>query len=239
VTADLVGGPLGELLADRIPKAAQEGHRRYPLVAADDFEQAMYERILRNPPKYRRLMEEGREGVIWTELRRQATRTGSEDDRYRRTQKALASGYRVDDEQFYARKMLRAILPEMISSQWDAGQAMERALSGAAGSAVKVQVSSSEDAYERYLVTVIEIATAYHALSPYHQNLLSVYYDLNQEDTDSGRWERNSVASSMGLTLKALQRKVDRAMDALQEGLGGESPWFRLPSRDLVTEVVA
>lgn len=222
-----LGFALFELLKEMIPRAAKAGNRRFELVPPADFEQFMWERVLKDPAKYRKLLSEERDGVIWEELRRASTRLGKNDDRFRRAQRASATGYRTVDEQFYARKQLRAILPELIECEWDLAVAMERALSGSAGSAVKVQVSSSEDAFERYMVTMIDVIHAFKRLSGYHQSLIRAYYSESQEDTDQGRWERESRASSMGLTLKALQRRVDRAVDALVKELGGVNPWLR------------
>jgi hypothetical protein len=77
------------------------------------------------------------------------------------------------------------------------------------------------------MVILIDVVTAYRKLSPYQQRILADYYGLSQEDTDQGRWERESYASSQGMTLKAYQQRVYRAVEALERQLGGRNPWLR------------
>jgi hypothetical protein len=57
------------------------------------------------------------------------------------------------------------------------------------------------------------------------RRLLETYYGANQEDTDEGRWDREKLASSMGLTADALRHRVHRALQRLQKELGGADPW--------------
>lgn len=232
MTADMVGGPLGEHLADRIPRAAQAGHKRFPCVPAADFEQVMWERVLRDPAKFRKLLADGREGIIWKELSRAATKLGNEDDRYRRAVKAMAAGtqpgvpgYHVADEEFYSKGMLEHILPVLIEAEFNPANAIERATNGTDAAGVRIQTSESGTAAETYMAILIDVTQAFGKLNSYHQNLLKRYYGISQEDTSQGRWERESEASSMGMTLKALQGKVYRAVSLLQVLLGGSSPW--------------
>jgi hypothetical protein len=227
LSTEQLGGPLAELLAEMIPRAAAAGHKRFKMVPADDFEQAMYEKVLRDPAKYRQLLAEGRDGVIWTELRRCATKVGSEDDRYRRAQKALAEGYRPEDEEFYSRDMLRMLLPVLIEAEFSPEQAIERAANSTDAAGVRIQGSEPGTAAENYMAMLIDVTTAFGKLTGYHQRILRDYYGLDQADTENGRWERTSLASSMGLTLNALQKRAVRALDALEDLLGGKSPWLR------------
>lgn len=227
MSADQLGGPLGEYMAELIPRAARYGHRRFPQVPAEDFEQEMWARVLANPPKYRQLFDDARYGIIWAELRRAATKLGNEDDRYRRAVKAKAAGYSVWDEQFYSTGMLRVLLPVLIEAEFEPANAIERAASGTDAAGVYINSSEPGSAAENYMCMLIDVCSAFRKLTKGQQHLLETYYGVSQEDTEEGRWERNGLASSMGLTHEALRKRVERAMRALQHKLGGQNPWQR------------
>jgi DNA-directed RNA polymerase specialized sigma24 family protein len=78
---------------------------------------------------------------------------------------------------------------------------------------------------ENYQVMLVDIATAWERLSEGQRRLLRAYYSCNQEDTEDGRWERDGLAASMGLTGNALRVRVHRALERLQQELGGADPW--------------
>lgn len=222
-----VGGPLGEHLAKEIPRQARGKHHRFPQVPVEDFEQEMWARVTARLDKFRLWMLEGKTDIIRLELHSAAMRLGSEDERYRRAVKAAHAGYSPDDEEFYSTGMLRHLLPVLIEAEFDAAAAVEKATQATDAAGVRIQVSSPENAAETYMVILIDVVRAFRRLSPYHQRLLTGYYSLSQEDTQQGRWERESKASSQGLTLKAYQRKVDRAVEELESMLGGRNPWLR------------
>lgn len=219
-----LGGPLAEFLADRIPKAAAIGNRRFPMVPAEDFEQEMWLRVLAHPDKFRRLLADGREGIVWEELRRAATRLGNEDDRYRRAVKAARAGYRIDDEQFYSAAIIRPALELLVDADMDPAGAYARTISGTDYAGVHITVSDPD--HSGTLETVlIDVATAFRRIRRHDQRLLITYYGVRQDDSQQGRWERQGLASSMGLTYEALKTKASRAITALQRELGGSSPW--------------
>lgn len=223
---------LDEHLAEAIPKAARNRHRRFPHVPYEDFEQELVLRVLAKQAKFALWHEEGKIGTIWLELLNAGTALGYQDDRNRRAAKAAAAGYSPDDEEFYSTGMLRHLLPVLIEAEFDPANAVERATQGTDAAGVRIHGSSPENAAETYMVVLIDVVTAFRKLSPYQRNLLMSYYALDQSDTESGRWERESKASSMGMTFKAYQRKVDRAVDELADKLGGKNPWIRSGRRD-------
>jgi hypothetical protein len=223
---EILGGPLGELLADRIPKAAVKAHRRYPQVPAEDFEQAMWERALKRGPHFRKLYEDGRYGIIWEELRRAGSKLGKSDDRWRRNEKAWQAGYDKDDEAFYSTRNLGLLLPVLIDADFDVSAVIERATQGTDKAGIRHH-NPDPFAAELYPVTLIDVVTAFGRLPEGMQRLLKTYYGVNQEDTDAGRWDREKLASSMGLTRDALAMRAHRALIRLQWELGGEDPWPR------------
>lgn len=228
ITYGPVGGSAGlsELLADRIPKAASRAHRRYPAVPRDDFEQAMWERALSRGPHFRKLYEEEQYEAIWVELCRAGTRTGKEDDRYRRAVKALRDGYSVYDIEFYSASMLAQLLPALVEAEFDVSQAMDKAASSTDAAGIHIRTEDPFGGAENYLVVLIDVVNAFYRLPEGMQRLLRTYYGANQEDTDEGRWEREGLAGSMGLTKHALEERVRRARVRLSDELGGADPWM-------------
>jgi DNA-directed RNA polymerase specialized sigma24 family protein len=225
-TIEGLGAPLAEFLADRIPRAAAKAHRRHRYVPAEDYEQAMWLRVLRNPPKFRKLWEQGKPGIIWEELRREGAVVAREDDRYRRAKKALEDGYSVYDIEFYSTGLLAQLLPALIEADFDVSVAMEAASCGTDAAGVHVRVSDPFGGAENYLTILADVAAAYGRLPEGMQRLLRTYYRVNQEETEEGRWARESLASSMGLTAGALRVRVHRALQRLQDELGGADPWL-------------
>lgn len=219
-------GALGEFLADRIPRAALAARRRFPDVPAEDFEQAMWLAILAKPLKFRKLHDEGRYGIIWTELKRAAGRTGREDARYRQAAKAAAAGYSAYDLEFYSTGVLARILPALAEAEFDIGLAMSKASAGTDAAGIHIRSSDPFGGAENYLVVLIDVAAAYERLPEGMKRLLRTYYSVSQEDTEEGRWDRDKLASSMGLTGDALRQRVHRALQRLQQELGGADPWM-------------
>jgi|SRR5579859_775192 len=224
-TAAALSAPLSEFLASRIPRAAQKAHQRFPAVPVDDFEQAMWEKILRAPVKFTRLHEQEKYGAIWAELRREGTRLGQDDNRYRQATKALAEGYSVYDVEFYSTGVLAKILPALAEADFDVAEAMDRSSSSTDAAGIHIRSSDPFGGSENYLVILIDVAKAYSRLPEGMRRLLQTYYGVSQEDTEDGRWAREGLASSMGLTADALRQRVHRALQRLQDELGGPDPW--------------
>lgn len=222
-----VGGSAGlsELLADRIPKAASRVHRRYPAVPRDDLEQVMWERALSQGPRLRKLYDEGKLEAIWVELCRAGTRAGKEDDRYRRAVKALRDGYSVYDIEFYSASMLAHLLPVLVEAEFNVSQAMDKAAASTDAAGIHIRTDDPFGGAENYLVVLIDVVNAFQRLPEGMQRLLRTYYGANQEDSEEGRWERDGLASSMGLTRHALEERVRRARVRLSDELGGADPW--------------
>lgn len=220
-----IGGPLAELLADRIPKAAKVAHRRFHAVPAEDFEQAMWLKVLSKPDRFRRLFDEAKLGAIWAELCREGTKTGQEDRRYREAVKAKAAGYSLYDIEFYSTRVLGQLMPALVEAEFDVSIAMEKAASGTDAAGIHIRTDDPFGGAENYLVVLTDVVKAFGRLPEGMQRLLKTYYGVSQDDTEEGRWARDGLASSMGLTGHALQERVRRARIRLQDELGGADPW--------------
>lgn len=212
-------GPLSELLGEMIPRVAAKVHRGYAAVPAEDIEQEMWLYALSHQLKMREMYSRSDEGIIWEELRRAGRRACKEDERYRRALRAAASGYETEDEQFYSLRVLRLLLPRYIDGGVTeyAPQGRDQGRSG----------RSDGSEHGDYLAIMLDLSRGLADLKPHQRNLLLRYFSLSQEDSEDGRWSRQQEASSMGLTVEALEMRVHRALVALQRELGGASPWPR------------
>lgn len=223
-------GPVGELLTEMIPRAAKVAKRRFPFVEAEDFESEMWAAVLAKPAHFKRIHveEDNAEGIIWTELRRVATKLGSDDDRDRRARKAKAAGYSTADEAFYNRGMLSHIIPVLIEAEWQPGNAVERATRETDAAGVRIHHQSEENATENYLAILIDVDAAFRRLKPELQRVLTDWFAFGGDEDDSdAKWDRQRKASSMGLTYNAFELRKRRALDLLERELGGRNPWIR------------
>src|SRR5215469_175031 len=219
-----ISGPLGEWLADRVPKLAALSHRRFPQVPAEDFEQEIWARAYHRKAKHAKWLREDNDGLIWKDLKAAGTRLGHEDARYRRAVKAARDGYRSIDEAFYSTGLLAQLLPALIAAGFDVPLAVANASHQTDAAGVHIRAEDPE--YQgNYQVILMDVCNAYKRLNEHNRNFLKVYYGAPEEDTDEGRWERHKIASSMGMTYDAFRQKAHRALRKLQRELGGEDPW--------------
>lgn len=221
-----LAAPLAEFLADRIPRAAAGAHRRFPGVPVQDFEQAMWAKVLARRGHFASLWERDKQAVIWTELKREGTKVGAEDDRYRRAVAAAAAGYSVYDVEFYSTRVLAKILPALVEADFDVSVAMEKAAAGTDAAGIHIRSSDPFGGSENYLVVLVDVSTAFRKLPEGMQRTLRTNYGVRQDDSEEGRWDREKLASSMGLTADSLRQRVHRALQALQRELGGADPWL-------------
>jgi hypothetical protein len=184
------------------------------------MEQEMWLRAVETADQLRELHEAGNERRVWDRMKGAARRIGREDERYRRAQRAGALGYSTDDEQFYSLGLLKALLPLYV----DHG-VTDTPPRGRSQDSGRAPSDGSETG--GYLVAMIDIDVAMGRLTPYHRDLLRRYYGLPQGDSGDELFKRQQMASSMGLTYDALRQRVNRALGALQDELGGASPWPR------------
>lgn len=219
------GGPLAEFLAKWIPVAAAKKHREASRIPVEDFEQEIWTEAIRYADKLKDYFSEGKFGVIQVTLYRTADRMIREDDRYQRAARAASAGYAIEDEEFYSTGLLARVLPALLAVDMDVADAMQRASSGTDAAGIHITSSDPHGGAENYQAMLIDITRAWNALSEGQRRLLTAYYSASQEDTEDGRWERQGLASTMGLTEEALRQRVNRALRALQAQLGGASPW--------------
>ena len=204
-----------EYLAGIIPQLAARAHASCKMIPAEDIEQGMWEAALARADKIDTLLKEGRTWNIGRILWRSASTQIRGEDRYQRARRALARGYAVEDEAFYSTGLIAVLLPLYL----DGGVSSEPPK----GRQVNTHVSSSEESGE-YLAMMLDIDTAMRRIPAYHRTILERYYTYPQ---GSGGWTHEEIASALGITPTAARKRVSRALRAMQEVLGGASPWPR------------
>lgn len=216
---------MAEFLAERIPRTAAKAHRRCKTIPAEDYAQAMWVKMLAKPERYRKYLEEDRGGIVQLTLYRACSDLTKEDDRYQRTLKALGEGFSVYDIEFYSTRVLGQILPALVEAEFDVPSAMDRAAATTDAAGIHIRSNDPFGGAENYLVILVDVAAAFGRLPEGMQRLLKTYFSVSQEDTDEGRWARDGLASSMGITGENLRQRVHRALQRLQDELGGADPW--------------
>ena len=222
--APQLGGPLAEFLADRIPKLASRAHGRYPRIPADDYAQAIWLRVFEPPDKFQAPFEAGEHGIVVSRLNDVAWGIQREDRRFVMAQDAAENGYSVDDLYFYSTGLLGNLLAVLVASDMDPAEAVANSTKGTDAAGVKITASDPHGA-ENYQAMLIDVSAAFGRLTEGQRRLLRAYYGVRQDDSDDGRWERERLASSMGLTADALRQRAFRAVVRLQGELGGSDPW--------------
>jgi hypothetical protein len=225
--APQLGGPLSEFLAEQIPRSARAARAKFPAVPLDDYEQGAWLEVLSRPHRFRDPFDRGDLGLVRKRLYEAALKVGQEDDRYRRSVKAASEGYATDDIAFYSTGLIGKLLPVLVEADFDVSAAMQRASSGVDAAGVFIRSNDPHGGAENYQVMLLDVSVGWKRLTAGQRRLLRAYYSCNQEDTQEGRWERDGLAASMGLTGNALRVRVHRALERLQEELGGADPWRR------------
>jgi hypothetical protein len=219
-------GPLAEFLANQIPRLAATAHRRHAAVPAEDYRQAMWTRALSIGPRLTQLHDNGQFGLITIKLRDECSRVTREDRRYQMAVEAMGNGYSVYDLEFYSTRVLGKLLPALVEADFDVSVAMEKAAASTDAAGIHIRSSDPFGGAENYLVILTDVTNAYRRLPEGMQRLLKTYYGVSQADDEQGRWDREGLASSMGLTSDALRQRAHRALSRLQGELGGSDPWL-------------
>jgi hypothetical protein len=227
--APQLGGPLAEFLADRIPKLAARAHGRYPRIPTEDYEQAIWLRVFEHPAKFQAPFEAGELGIVVSRVNDVTWGVQREDRRYTTAQEAAENGYSVDDLYFYSTGLIGNLLAVLVAcadpdGRLNPAEAVANSTKGTDAAGVKIRASDPHGA-ENYQAMLIDVSSAFERLTEGQRRLLRAYYGVRQDDSDDGRWEREKLASSMGLTAEALRQRAFRAVVRLQGELGGSDPW--------------
>lgn len=135
-------------------------------------------------------------------------------ERYCRKEKAIRSGYHINDEAYYQLATLGQLLPFVIASVID-GTVLEQAQEMIRDGQPKGSSSPAEGG--NLLATLMDIKGAYVKLEQEDQNILVL------------RYHENCTLAQIGAILQChpstADRRTQHALRNLNELLGGASPW--------------
>ena len=206
---------LHPVIYDLVPSVANTIHRRYKAyVEKDDVKQELVawamtraeDHIvdLMEPVEERRKHNEQR--IAW-QMRRVA-------ERYARKEKAAKSGYQTNDEAYYESATLGQLLPFVIASVID-GTVLEQAQEMIRDGQPKGSSSPAEGG--NLLATLIDIKGAYLKLDVEERDVLVLRYHESLTLAQIG--------GVLGCHATTAERKCNNALRALNEELGGQTPW--------------
>jgi len=134
--------------------------------------------------------------------------------KYARKEKAAMSGYDITDEAYYERTILGQLLPFVITSVLE-GTTLELTQDMIVDGMPKGTSMPSEGG--KLLVSLLDIKKSYFLLDAEDKNILQLryYQHLTLEQ----------LGGVLECSKSTADRRVDAALRALQDGLGGESPY--------------
>jgi hypothetical protein len=146
-------------------------------------------------------------------LRRALRKAG---DRFCRQEKALSSGYDVEDEAFYSVDRLR----ELVETFYSDGLTEHPPI----GRTESVRHTGDGSEAGTWLSSLIDVERGLSLLSPEYSHRLSDRYKTNAHMSDS------DYGYAHGLTEDQVRGRTRSALRALQRHLGGSNPWNRGPT---------
>lgn len=186
------------------PTAARYA-RRYRLVERDDIAQELRLWWLTNQRAVARYTreEEPQPAKLAKALNRAA-------ERYCRQIKAQSVGYRVEDEFFYNAGLVRELLPMV----WKPELVIQDTQPDEGG-----RVKSGKPANEgnNLLAMVADVSRAFDAITDDHRRILFAVYFFGETN--------EHIADRLVISVPAVKMRVQRAVDALVDELGGRSPY--------------
>lgn len=202
-------------LSDIVPSVASSIYRRYNKFAElDDIKQECLAWALTRADYINELLSEEdsdqrrhNEARIAWQMRRVA-------ERYARKEKAVKSGYQINDEAYYENATLMHLLPFVIASVVNGtvldaeqymtpdGQPSRKSLPAEGGN---------------LLVTLLDIKKGYLKLEPEDKSILRFRYHEG--------YTLSQLADRLVCSVSTADRRIDNSLRKLQLLLGGNSPW--------------
>lgn len=204
------------LLSDVIPKVAGGRCKFFPLPRLDDLKSELWLAAFEDAVTVNRLVEDGEVGAVETLLQRAGRRVQLGEERRYRAERAYALGYTPAEECFYSVGLLRVLIPAYLDGGVSEQPPRRRDESG------PVRPGGGAE-YGDWQVMMLDIQTGLSALPGWQRTLLERYFAYPQ---GSGGWTHLEIASAMREKPDALRQRVYRALKALQDRLGGPSPYI-------------
>jgi DNA-directed RNA polymerase specialized sigma24 family protein len=214
--ADLLTPAAKAILADLIPDVAKRRHKFVPVPPLEDLEADLWLAACEDSGRVNALAGEDARAGIELLLSRAARRVQLAEEREYRARRAYALGYAPADEQFYSLGALRALLPAYLDGGVSEHPPKKRDGSG------PVRPGGGAE-YGDWQVMMMDVQSGLAALPPWQRRLLTDYFTYPQ---GSGGWTHLEISSAMREEPEALRVRVYRALKALQDRLGGASPYI-------------
>ena len=207
---------LASLLRDMIPRAAARKRRELSgALSLEDLEQEMWLAVLEHAEVLEDHCRDGNEEAVRTILNHAAAMALRAEERQDRAKKAVAAGYKTQDEIFYSLGFLRRLLPLYFECGY-------RELAGTA---------------EEYQVAMMDVGRAFKALPGHRQRDLKRYFSFPprymvewEGSAEIHGFSHTEIANALGVRPDILGSRVHHALKSLQKELGGQNPWNRGPS---------
>ena len=135
-------------------------------------------------------------------------------ERYARKEKANRFGYQIGDEAFYETTTIAQLLPFVISSIIE-NKPLEQGQQMVDDGQPKKPSAPAESG--NFLAILIDIKKAYLLLDPERKEILQKRY--HEEHT------LEQMAQFLECAVSTADRRIEKALLALQDQLGGDNPW--------------
>jgi hypothetical protein len=188
------------------PIAYRIGNRYRQYVEREDVAQELRLWWLTHPKAVERYTDDGKVGE--KKLTKSLYRAA---EKFAREQKALALGYKPEDEFFYNTELIRMLLPMVWNPELIFQEVQPDDLGG------KIRRSKAANEGNNLPAMVADVAQALHRIDLDDYKLLLLHFAL--------QYEYKELAEELDINVGAAKMRVQRAIERLVETLGGETPW--------------
>lgn len=182
--------------------------KRYPMVDREDIVQEIWMWFLTHPNKcaeWATLKPKDESALIGTSIKRAALK-------YCEKEKAKAFGYDIADVYYYDKSTVEIFLPSVISGDYEIPEGL--LVNGDRSARVTKDPSEGNG----WLAMRADISRGYDLLSESHKEILAHRF-LDESKT------YRQLGDQLGISEDATRKRVDRAIKALINKIGGTRPW--------------
>lgn len=183
---------------------AYEFARKFRMVEADDVRQELWVWFLTHPKKVKH-WEETLNSKQSVKLIARSLRNSAKD--YCQREKAKSLGYRVEDNYYYDKQLVEAILPSVLT-----GDRIAPVLNDLSYSNTKKVASEGNN----WFAMCADVQKAFGKITKEQQYILTMLYADGLDD--------GNVAIQLSISRDAVRMRKNRAMNNLLNILGGERP---------------
>lgn len=200
---------------DLIPSVVRVVHNRFrKYVDRDDLLQECYAFAATRSSHFKEMLDEPNTEKRVANEKRVAWQLKRVAERYARKEKAVKSGYQVNDEAYYETTTIAQLLPFVISSILT-GRPLDQGAQMVDDGQPKRPSVPAEGG--NFLAILMDVKRAYLLLDIEYKDILEKRYFDN--------WTLNQIAQYLELSISSADRRVNQALNKIQDMLGGDSPY--------------